>query len=240
MLKQPAWPFPSAVGALQTLRTNKHGQPLDMRPENQTSEDIQQLLAMFKLPHPPKMLKQVHGRNVIELSTEPDTHNYALADACWTRQPGVLCSIMTADCLPILVSNRQATLVAAIHCGWRSLAAGIITEVFEQLQCPADDLIIWLGPCISAAVYQVGPDLIEQFLSQTNVPELRDCFINDPHAQGKYLADLHGIAMKQWQRLGATDIHASEQCTIRDNDLYYSWRAEKTSARMASMIWLKP
>ena len=240
MLNHPVWPFPSAVGALQTTRRDEHGQPLDMQPNDQVPEQMLQLQSSHALPHLPKMLKQVHGNQVIELLSEPENHAYAQADACWTQQRGVVCSIITADCLPVLVCNRQATVVAAIHCGWRSLAAGIITQTFDQLKCPADDLIVWLGPCISKAVYQVGAEIIEQFLAISKLPDVRDCFVNDPTTKGKYLANLQGIASRHWHRLGVTDIHSSDHCTIVNNDLYYSWRAEKTSARMASMIWLKP
>jgi len=239
MVSKILWPFPAQVGALQTTRRDVQGQSLNMKPAQQIAEQMNILQSNHALPHPPKMLKQVHGNHVVELTAEPSTHDYAHADACWTRQANVLCTVMTADCLPVLVSDRQATVVAAIHCGWRSLAAGIIAKTFERLAVSADDLIVWLGPCISAAVYQVGADMVEQFLAHSGTAELGQFFIKDPHAEGKFLADLQGIARQQWRHLGVTDIHASKHCTVLNNDLYYSWRLEKTPARMASMIWLK-
>ena len=240
MISQQPQGFPEGVGTLQTTRITAHGQPLDMSPAAGLTPQIRELIQTTDLPHQPMMLKQVHGADIMELQQPPQQQHYATADACWTRQPGVVCSILTADCLPVLIADKGATVVAAVHCGWRSLAAGIIEKTVKQLDCDPHDVLVWLGPCISAAVYQVGPDLAEQFTDTSEHIDFSPCFTLDPNAEGKFLADLQKIAKLSLQQLGVNHIEASSHCTIRNNDLYYSWRGEKTAQRMATMIWLKP
>ena len=175
-------------------------------------------------------LEQVHGNHaeiITELSTKP-----LVADACITSNRDIALAIMTADCLPILLSNESGSIVAAIHGGWRSLAGGIINNTLTKMAEPPRLIYAWLGPCIGKRAFEVGLDVYESFTSQSS------CFRKAFKLQksGKYLADLHHIATIQLNRLGVERIDTLEECTYDNANKYYSYRREALTGRMASII----
>jgi len=175
-------------------------------------------------------LEQVHG-NVV--TTVTSTNDQAIvADASITREKNIALAIMTADCLPILLSHKDGTEIAAIHGGWRPLAANIIDKTLAQMHSKAADVVAWLGPCIGKDAFEVGGEVKEAF-TQLDLAFNR-AFVKQDN--GKYLANLHFIAQHQLESLGITVIAHLAECTYQENNKYYSYRKEQVTGRMASII----
>lgn len=225
------WPGPEQVKVLQTSRTINE-QSFDIHPNHSHPQQIQQLVKQFQLPHEPKFLQQVHGSEVIEYIKKPTANLLTKADACFTRQPDIICSIMTADCLPVLLTDTQGTFVAAVHCGWRSLFDDILVKTIERIN-PLHPLLAWFGPCIQQNNYEVDEQFVTNYL--TRHPKTSSAFT--AIIQGKSFADLTLMAETQLQQITTCVINRSETCTYTDPD-YYSWRENQTPKRLASMIWL--
>jgi YfiH family protein len=175
-------------------------------------------------------LDQVHGNCVVDVERVvalPPT-----ADAMYTRQNSCALAIMTADCLPILVSNSTGSEVAAIHGGWRSLSKNIIAETFKKFTCSAENLHVWLGPCIGIKAFEVGSEVTEAFIGQNII--FQQAF--KPTNNDKYLADLHLIAKLQLAQLGIKNIYQQSDCTYQLTTQYYSFRRDGKTGRMASVI----
>lgn len=175
-------------------------------------------------------LNQVHGSQVVtvnRVSATPIT-----ADASITREKKLALAVMTADCLPILLSHRHGDEVAAIHGGWRSLEAGIIKATLVKMLSKASDVVAWLGPCIGKQAFQVGSEVRDAFMNQDST--LANGFILQQ--DGKFLADLHFIAAHQLRLLGIQHIATLSECTFYNEKKYYSYRRDATTGRMASII----
>jgi len=160
------------------------------------------------------------------------------ADGAWTDRIGEIAVIQTADCLPILMTGQAHPFVAAIHAGWRGLAAGMVASAVEACPGHPDDMQVWLGPAISQAHYEVDAPVYQAFVGQN--PTLDDYF--QPTRSGHWRADLVGIAVWQFQRAGVSRIAVSGECTASAPGRYFSHRAGRTPAdrqgRMSSLIWL--
>lgn len=229
------------VHALQTTRKGGFSQtPFDSMNLGENTGDeaveqnIRQLTKTAKLPHSPLFLNQIHSSSVVEYSAKPQTKQDA--DACFTRASGVVCAVLTADCLPILLSSKSENLVAAIHCGWRGLHQDILAKTIAKMQTKTVDLEAWLGPSISYKAYEVGEDFRENFVSAN--AELAHAFYRDKRQ--KWHADLKKIAQIQLQNLGVQQITQSPFCTFENNSLFFSYRKNQKTGRMASMIWIEP
>src|SRR6056297_2704632 len=179
------------------------------------------------LPDEPGWLKQVHGDRVIHLD---DWHEGVAADAAWTDRPGQVAAVLTADCLPILVADRAGTCVAAIHAGWRGLAAGVIGQCIRALPAPPENLVAWLGPRICQAHYEVGEDVRGAYAGAA------DAF--EPSREGHWLADLPAIAEMQLDAAGVGEFHDSCACTA-EGSRFFSYRRDQETGRMAAVIWLE-
>lgn len=175
--------------------------------------------------------RQVHGTEVREATFAADE----VADAVFSRRPGVVCAILTADCLPILVANRAGDYVAAIHAGWRGLAAGVVEACLNHRDAPDDSLHAWIGPAISQAAFEVGGEVREAFLD--NRPEDEDLF--QPNPRGRWQADLPGLARRRLAERGVETVACADACTFRD-DRFYSYRRDGDTGRMASFIAIRP
>lgn len=175
-------------------------------------------------------LDQVHSDKVVEID---NVSNQAItADASITREKNIALAIMTADCLPILLSNHKGNEIAAIHAGWRSLSKNIIDKCINKMHSEPVDIIAWLGPCIGPESFEVGGEVREVFIKQNKL--FTTAFVKQ--ANGKYLADLHLIAKTQLIALGVTTISSLAECTYLKTDKYYSYRKENITGRMASII----
>ncbi|RZJ00895.1 MAG: peptidoglycan editing factor PgeF [Haliea sp.] len=201
----------------------------------------------------PVFLNQVHRWNTVAL--DASTRDATEADACFTMQPGVACTIMVADCLPVLFCDADGTAVAAAHAGWRGLAGdpgkdggeGVLEAALKQfwtvVSAPraqaATNTIAWLGPCIGPTAFEVGPEVKVAFESRD--PQAKDFF--KPHGPGKWLADLPGLARLRLAALGITQVFGNDGgaawCTVGNPSRFFSHRRDRRSGRFAAAVWLQ-
>ncbi len=175
-------------------------------------------------------LEQVHGSEVVVVSTvNPQA---LIADASITREKNIALAVMTADCLPILLSARNGKEIAAIHGGWRSLSADIIEKTLEKMQTKPQDIRAWLGPCIGQQAFEVGAEVKQCFTKQDH--DFAKAFIEK--ANGKFLCNLHDIAKLKLTALGIEAIASLPECTYENSTKYYSYRKSQTTGRMATII----
>jgi YfiH family protein len=183
------------------------------------------------LPGAPKWLKQVHGNTVVRHDGQSEIQ--PVADAIIGSQAGQVCAVLTADCLPVLMTDAGGRQVALAHAGWRGLAGDVLKRTIEALDAEPSELMAWLGPGIGQKHYAVGHEVYRIFLEQ------------DPAAAAafrpsgtRWLADLGLIARQQLQRAGIKAIFGGGFCTFSDHRRFYSYRRDGTTGRMASLIWL--
>ncbi len=234
------WPAPARVRTLVTTRDGgvslapyaslNLGQHVGDDPAA-VAENRARLRAC--LPAEPFWLNQVHGIGVQEACADaPDVPPDA--DAGFTRQPGVVCAVMTADCLPVLLTDRSGSVVAAAHAGWRGLCNGIIEATIARMAVPANDILAWLGPAIGPDAFEVGPEVRAAFMAHD--PTAASAFAAIP--DGKYLADIYLLARQRLNACGVTDVHGGDACTVTERERYFSYRRDGRTGRMASLIWL--
>jgi polyphenol oxidase len=233
----PQWSAPSHVKAIQTTRLGGFSlSPYDgfnlglhVGDDETLVARNRQLLRDF-LPAEPSWLNQVHSTHVIELSG----CQYAIeADASLTRVPHVVCTVMTADCLPILLCDQAGTVVAAVHAGWRGLCHGVIEETVKAMGVASEELIAWLGPAIGPDAFEVGPEVKDAFVREHSLAQ--SAF--RPH-QEKWLANLYDLARMRLNRLGIFKVAGGDECTYHSSEKFYSYRREGVTGRMATLIWL--
>ena len=192
------------------------------------------LVEKFNLPHFPLFLTQTHSNRVI---TVPYEGNNFEADAVYTNHPNQVCLVMTADCLPVLFTNKQGTEVAAAHAGWRGLCDGVLEETVKCFKSAPEEIIAWFGPAIGPNAFQVGKEVIEQFMAFDPIAET--AFRPDPSEAGKYLGNLYQIATQRLNKLGITQIYGGDHCTFTEKESFFSYRRDGQTGRMASLIWIK-
>ena len=237
-LIKPDWPAPANVRAVQTTRlggvseapydslnlgTHVGDNPLHVAANRQRLSGI--------LPSEPIWMDQVHGtvvQNAALASCQPQ------ADAAMARQVDTVCTVMTADCLPVLLCDQAGTVVAAAHAGWRGLSQGVIERTVEAMHAPADQLLAWLGPAIGPDAFEVGDDVHQAFISHD--VQAAEAFVATE--DGKWLADIYLLARQRLAALGVTRIYGGEYCTFHDKARFFSYRRDGACGRMASMIWL--
>lgn len=254
---RPDWPAPKGVSAVLTTRGTElaHGRsrgPFGFFNLGDHVQDSPQAVAANReqlarsLQAHPVFLQQVHGTQVLEL--QAGLEDGQVADAAVTRQPGLACTVMVADCLPVLLCDASGERVAAIHAGWRGLCAGVIERAVHALlqlpgQAPARpaEVLAWLGPCIGPRVFEVGPEVRAAFVHAD--PAAAACFAS--RGDGKYLADLPGLARQRLRGLGLSRVHGNDGspswCTVENPTRFYSHRRDQQrlggSGRMAACIW---
>lgn len=240
----PDWPAPVNVHAASTTRQGGvsaapyKGFNLATHvgdEELAVQQNRRQLSEALQLPAEPAWLEQVHGTEVLEAS---GLGNSAVADASMTGKPGVVCTVMTADCLPVLMCDRRGRAVAAAHAGWRGLAGGVIEatakRLCQQLDCHADELLVWLGPAIGPQAFEVGNDVRDTFICINAAAE--QAFVaNRPE---HWRADIYQLARQTLQRAGIDAVYGGGRCTYSEEDNFFSFRRSPSTGRMASLIWL--
>lgn len=181
----------------------------------------------------PVFMKQVHGAAVAPLAR--DTPDGVEADACFTRERELACTILVADCLPVLLTDAAGSVVAAAHAGWRGLAGGVVEAASAPL--PAGRRMAWLGPCIGPNAFEVGPEVKRAF--EQHDPAAAGFF--RPHSPGKFLADLPGLARARLQALGIAEVFGNDGsdawCTVTSRSRFFSHRRDRVSGRFAACIW---
>lgn len=193
------------------------------------------------LTNPVTFLSQVHGTMVMDAAgLSPDLAQPSVADAVFTSQPGLACAVMTADCLPVLLVDQHATVVAAAHAGWRGLVNGILQNTVTAMRTRSQaELRAWLGPAISVAHFEVGAEVKQEF--ELKLPGSDKFFYKKNTTSGseKYHADLYSLAKLALQQVGVEAVTGGEWCTFADEPRFYSYRRNAVTGRMASVICLR-
>jgi polyphenol oxidase len=193
------------------------------------------------LGFPIRWVHQVHGAEVREIAgtTAPGDMALAQADAQVTTLPGTALGVLVADCLPVLLADRDGTVVAAAHAGWRGLASGVLenTVTCMRRHNPRGDILAWLGPCIGPSSFEVGEDVVDAFVSRD--PRSAIHFARAP-APGKWLADLAALAALRLAQAGVADVVSHGGCTVLDPARFWSYRRDGRCGRMAGVIALRP
>lgn len=186
------------------------------------------------LPSEPAWLTQVHGVHVADAA---DVQGAPEADACVATQAGVLCAMMTADCLPVLFCDAAGKVVGAAHAGWRGLASGVLERTVSAMrQRGAGEILAWLGPAIGPEKFEVGQDVLDAFVAHDAAS--RSAFAEIAGREGKFLADIYQLARLRLGQVGVTRVSGGGFCTVSDTR-FYSYRRDKVTGRMASLIWLR-
>jgi YfiH family protein len=263
-LLRPDWPVPPGVHALFSTRAGGHSAPPfdslnlgDHVGDQPAAVAANRVALAGALQAKPVFLKQMHGTEVATIDAlMPDG---SVADACLTETQGVACTIMVADCLPVLFTNRAGSVVAAAHAGWRGLQGsggqGVLETTFNALVQAAQradtqatrsavsaDTLVWLGPCIGPAAFEVGAEVRESFVSVD--AGAAACFVDQPG--GKYLADLSALARRRLTVLGISSVYGNDGndrwCTVTQSAAFFSHRRDAgrlgSTGRMAACIWL--
>jgi YfiH family protein len=187
------------------------------------------------LPAPPVWLTQVHGAEVVDASCITDAPR---ADASIATRPGVVCAIQTADCLPVLFCDIAGTVVGAAHAGWRGLANGVLQNTVARMREKSTaEILAWLGPAIGPDKFEVGKEVLDMFIAIDAGTKAAFRPIEGRH--GKYLADIYQIARILLLKHGICNIYGGEMCTVTEADRFYSYRRDKVTGRMATLIWIK-
>ncbi len=236
---QPDWPAPRGVRALSTTRHGgvSLGPWASLNLGDHVGDDPVAVQANRQrlrqlLPDEPRWLRQVHGVGCIDAAS-PDADR--TADAAFTRQRGVVCVVMTADCLPILFCDDQATVVGVAHAGWRGLAAGVIESTVSAMEIPGANLMAWLGPAIGPRAFEVGDEVRAAFVAFDGAAS--EAFV--PAAGGKWLCDIYLLARQRLARLGIRRVTGADFCTAGEPQRFFSYRRDGVTGRMASLIWLE-
>ncbi|MEO6697098.1 MAG: peptidoglycan editing factor PgeF, partial [Gammaproteobacteria bacterium] len=200
----------------------------------QVAENRARLRQALDLPAEPVWLKQVHGSRIVDAVGPNSFGQYAEADGAYTRETGVVCAVLTADCLPLLLCDQSGTHIAAVHVGWRGLAAGVIEAALHHFD-DTRHVLAWLGPAIGPQSFEVGDEVRELFIAHD--AEAQHAFRPSP-AQ-RWLADIYQLARQRLHAQGVTRIYGGECCTYSDPERFYSYRRDGVTGRMATLIWLK-
>ena len=196
-------------------------------------ENRRRLVAQAGLPEAPRWLSQVHGTRVVHASeVERDVTE---ADAVWTDQPGQVCAVLVADCLPVLLADRAGGCVAAVHAGWRGLAAGILQQTLATLPVAAPDLAACIGPCIGPGAYEVGPEVIDQMKRRAIQP------VHHPSGRRseRFQLDLAATARDMLASADVGDIRRVAHCTHSDPARFFSYRRDGVTGRIAGYITIR-
>jgi YfiH family protein len=208
---RPDWHAPARVQAFATTRAFGDLK----RPEVRRA---------LKVPHEPAWLKQVHGKEVVHLPLEQPVE----ADAAVARTSGEVCVVQMADCMPVLFADEDGTTVAAAHAGWRGLAGGVLEATVSAMGVPRHKLLAWLGPAIGPRAYEVGEDVRTAFSGHD--------YAFRPNRPGHWLLDLYAVARRKLE--GLKEVSGGGFCTFSEADRFFSYRRDRTNARMGAFIWL--
>ena len=237
----PDWPAPARVRAVVTSRHGgvSRGAFSSMNPADHVgdvpaavADNRYRLERRLQLPAAPLWLQQVHGTGVVDAAAASGT---VQADAAYACQPGVVCAVLTADCLPLLLCDRAGRCVAAAHAGWRGLAAGVIEQTVAAMGLPGSELLAWLGPAIGPAAYRVGSEVRDTFVAHD--PRAAEAFSEVP--DDSWQVDLYQLARQRLADCGVLAVSGGDRCTFTEADRFYSYRRDGVTGRIASLIWLE-
>lgn len=197
------------------------------------AENRRRLVTACDLPREPLWLNQVHGLYVIHSGAAAFKEAPPNADAVVSRDGRDVLGILTADCLPIMLSSTSRREIAAIHCGWRGLSGGIVAVTVDAMTSEPNELMAWLGPAISQPAFEVGDDVRDIFLA--GVENAATCF--EPNDNKRWQADLYGLARLYLAAAGVERSHGGGFCTYADDQRFFSYRRDGQCGRIATLIW---
>lgn len=192
----------------------------------------------------PVWLRQVHGTRVVRVSRANADAEPLQADAAWTNEPGVACTVQVADCMPVLLAAPDGSAVAAAHAGWRGLAGGVVEAALQALcdaaRCLPRDVAVWLGPCIGARQFEVGEPVLQAFGQSPHRPDQR-CFVPRTAQDGspRWLANLPHLAHLRLTSAGVRHITGSDDCTVEQPSRFFSFRRDGITGRLAAAVWIR-
>ena len=246
----PEWDVDARVGACMTTRAGGvSAPPWDSLNLGAGSGDVPDAVRINRerftaaIGATPVFLRQVHGDRVVRIDASMAAAAPEPADASWTAEPGVACTVLVSDCLPVLLAAPQGRAVGAAHAGWRGLAAGVVERCVESVcggaPCEPHELAAWLGPCIGPDAFEVGADVLAAFAVEpaaTNAARFRF----QPRADGdpRWRADLAGLARDRLLALGVRRISGGRWCTVQDRSRFFSYRRDGVTGRMAAAVWV--
>ncbi|MFN1651431.1 peptidoglycan editing factor PgeF [Vibrio rotiferianus] len=236
----PNWPAPKNVKAFASTRVGGFSsapyQGLNLGAHVGDDPSIVEknrdwLAQQANMPSASIWLNQTHSTVVAQVSAP--TTRVLDADGVFTSASNVVCSAMTADCLPVLLTNTQGTQVAAVHAGWRGLANGIVENALELF---SGEVMAWLGPAIGPQAFEVGEDVLQAFVDFDS--QAHQAF-TPRDVEGKWLADMSKLATQRLNKLGITQVFDSGLCTFQDKEDFYSYRRDGVTGRQATFIWIE-
>jgi YfiH family protein len=250
----PDWPdAPASIGALATTRQGgvslgpyddgRGGGGLNLGlhvgdDPAAVAENRARLQTM--VPGRPAWIAQVHGAAVVDAATVGPGQPTRTGDASIASAPGLVCAILTADCLPVLFADLGGKVVGAAHAGWRGLAGGVLGQTVAAMRAAgAGDITAWMGPAIGPTAFEVGQDVFDSFAQALPGQDIGFAFTRRPERGGKYLADMFALARLMLERDGVTSVAGGVHCTAVERDRFYSYRRDGVTGRQASLIWLK-
>lgn len=237
---QADWPAPQNIHAGTTLRTGGHSKKpfnelnLALHVDDQADDVLKNrhtLIETLHLPSEPIWLEQTHSSKIICVDNATENLH---ADASYTKEKNTICTIMTADCVPILFCNQEGTKVAAVHAGWKGICAGIIENSIKALS-QAETLFAWIGPCISAKHYEVGNDVYENCMKHSDRLDIAFEQIDTD----RWYCDLVKTVIILLENCKVGAIYECNLCTYSESDLFFSYRRDGRTGRTASMIWME-
>ncbi len=247
----PSWPTPPNIGSIVTTRRGGvssapfNSQNLALHVGEEASRVQENRARLEGLTGQSRWcwLQQSHGIDVTEVTIIDEKASYQVrADASTTANANVVCVVLTADCLPVLLCDKQGKRVAAVHAGWRGLANGVLLNALSYFPLRSD-MLAYLGPAIGPKHFEVGPEVKDAFsklaAKYKQEQSIEPMFTPSAYRPGHYYADLYGLAKLQLQHLGVKDIYGGEYCTYSDEEKFYSFRRDGVTGRFASAIWIK-
>jgi polyphenol oxidase len=245
----PEWQLPG-IGALMTTRAGGVGaapfDSLNLRAavgDDPVAVAHNHRVVAEAIGAAPVWLNQVHGRGVVRLTAADARADASVhrADASITTEPGVVCAVQVADCLPVLFAAPGRRAVGAAHAGWRGLALGVLEAtlqaVCEVAACEPREVRAWLGACIGPAQFEVGADVLEAFDAAPDSPRFKP---RGPAHPGKWLGDLPSLARDRLHAAGVVDVSGGGWCTVSEPSRFFSFRRDGITGRMAACIWTLP
>lgn len=193
----------------------------------------QHIVGALHLPSEPVWLDQRHSNEVIQLVSTTSANSFA--DAAYTNEIGVICAVLTADCLPVLFCDVTGEYVAIAHAGWRGVLNGVIENTLQALAKENTNIMCWLGPAIGPNKFEVGKEVLEQFVEKDTMHE--NAF--QPYGNSKYLANIYQLAKNILTKNDVNQVYGGEYCTYSQKDRFFSYRRDGQTGRMATLIWRK-
>lgn len=254
---RPDWPAPASVGALMSTRAGGvSAEPfasLNLRPPRLRGDSVDDVQAVHEnqrrfaiaLGATPVYLDQVHGARVVrigagDVAADAPMHR---ADAAVCTEPGVACTVLVADCLPVLFAAPHGRAVGAAHAGWRGLAAGVLDATVDAVcglsQCEPGELVAWFGACIGPRRFEVGADVLNAFGPLASSHFVEQAARGHSDRRPRWLADLPGLARDRLLLLGVSQVSGGRWCTVEDASRFFSFRRDRVTGRHAAAVWIR-